>query len=645
MSDMQTQSVEFDVNLPKPKPTSVIAKIVLAIGGLALIGAIAAVVISRTATPTVDPTVKVLPPDTLLVMSINTQADKLPNFKVVADAWEGSKEANQIKSALQLGIMQTGFNWDDDIVPWLGERVTVGLVDLGNYSQPTVSDDMRGPTFFVVAQTRDRVKSDAFLVNVRKELESKIKPSDYMTTTIRDDVYRGIPIVYLTSESIWGGDKPVVNDVAAYATVNDVIVMTTSPANLKKAIDASLDGNNLSLNANYQTAMSALPGQNAFAMYIDFNRYMKAAMDMTQSLAPQMGDVFDNIYTDVYSGTNATPDPNIVKQQAELKRQREEAQRKQQEQMQKLQETLKAMGGMGVAMTYEPTGIRFDLAMQMDLAKLPEAQRKLYEASYQAAANKIYESIPALTMVMLNGNNPAGYFKPFFDPAQPDPFANFPGMGTESFRDKVAQLEQLAGVNFNTDLIDLFNGEFAFIVLPKVQTASDDPTAKTDLPFEVALMLDSSDAARASATLDKLVQAIAAQSKGDVAWQSLSGLPYSVVMLDSNKTPVLTYGVVDGRLVIGSTSETLLAIQNAKQAPITGDATFKTATGLLPGTRTQTGYLNLQPLWTWISSQAKGDSNVGAVLNYLGHFKWLSMGNAVPANNLIRSEVHIAVGK
>ncbi len=131
MEEPQTQSVEFNVDLPKPKPTSLIAKIILAIGGLALVGVVAAVILSRTATPTVDPTVKVMPADTMLLMSLNTQADQLPNFKAVGDAWQGSKEANQINSALQLAFMQTGFNWEADVQPWLGERVTFGLVDLG----------------------------------------------------------------------------------------------------------------------------------------------------------------------------------------------------------------------------------------------------------------------------------------------------------------------------------------------------------------------------------------------------------------------------------------------------------------------------------------------------------------------------------
>lgn len=622
MEESQTQSVEFDVKLPKPSLRSVIAKVLIGLGALALVGIVATVVISRTATPTVDPTVKALPADTMLMLSLNTQAAQLPDFKAVAEAWQGSKEANQIESALELAVMQTGFNWADDIQPWLGERVTLGLVDLGNYTQATTPDTVRGPTFYAVVQTRDRAKSDAFLANVRKEAERQIKPSSYLTITIHDEVYRGIPIVYLTSETTGSGGKPTLSDMGGYAAVNDVIVLTTSADNLKKAIDAAMDGGNLAASANYQATMSTLPGQNAFAMYLDFDRYVQTIMDMTLGISTQMGQAPGQL--------GGTPAPDIAKQQAQL---------------QQLKETLQAMGGAGLAMTYEPTGIRFDTTAQMDLARLPEAMRKLYETSYQAASNKIYESIPALAMVMLNANNPAPFLKPFFDPAQPDPFANVPGLENESFRDQIAQFEKLTGVNLNADLIDLFNGEFAFIVLPKVQTVSDGPTTGFNLPFEVAFMFDSSDAARVSAALDKIAQAIAAQSKGSVKWQSLSGLPYSVILLDGSETPVLTYGVVDGRLVIGSTSETLLAIQNAKQAPITGDATFQTATGLLPGSRVGTGYLNLQPLWTWIESQADGDANIGAILNYLGHFKWVSLGSSGPSNNLVREEIHIAVGK
>ena len=111
--------------------------------------------------------------------------------------------------------------------------------------------------------------------------------------------------------------------------------------------------------------------------------------------------------------------------------------------------------------------------------------------------------------------------------------------------------------------------------------------------------------------------------------------------------PVLTYGVVDGRFVMGTDSNTLLGIDNAEQASLANDATFKQATGLLPGNRLNTAYLNFQPLWNLIDAQAKNgnDTSTGAVLNYLSHFKWMSSGAEAPANGLSRGSLHVGVGQ
>jgi hypothetical protein len=147
-------------------------------------------------------------------------------------------------------------------------------------------------------------------------------------------------------------------------------------------------------------------------------------------------------------------------------------------------------------------------------------------------------------------------------------------------------------------------------------------------------------------SFEKVVQSLSAMSgKGDVKTQSLSGLPYSVIMVDDK--PVLAYGVVDGRFVIGTDSNTLLGIDNADQASLANDATFKQATGLLPADRLNTAYLNFQPVWNLIGARANGDSGTGAksVLDYLGHFKWLASGAEAPANGLMRGSLHVGVGK
>jgi hypothetical protein len=52
-------------------------------------------------------------------------------------------------------------------------------------------------------------------------------------------------------------------------------------------------------------------------------------------------------------------------------------------------------------------------------------------------------------------------------------------------------------------------------------------------------------------------------------------------------------------------------------------------------------------LWNLVQAQAKGDdaSSIGAVLNYLGHFKWVSAGAEAPTNGLSRGSLHIGVAK
>jgi hypothetical protein len=104
---------------------------------------------------------------------------------------------------------------------------------------------------------------------------------------------------------------------------------------------------------------------------------------------------------------------------------------------------------------------------------------------------------------------------------------------------------------------------------------------------------------------------------------------------------VLAYGVIDGRLVIGTGPETLAAIDDAAQAPLTDDANYKSATALLPGTRTNTGYFTFAPLLEMVANEMGTQSCVPC--NYLEPFKWLSYADEAPANGIQRGTVHIGI--
>jgi hypothetical protein len=615
MNDLP-ETTQYDVNLPKPRPHKVLIGVLVAVLVLGVIGVAAAAIANRTAQSQGDATAVVMPPNTMLYFSLNTQANQLPNFNAVAEAWKDSKEAKMVASGLELAFSQTGLSWADDIQPWLGERVAVGIVDLGGMDQTQGSDaKYRAPSFAIAVQTKDRTKSDAVLGTLLKQMSKSTGGS------IETETYRDIPITYLKSANA------AMPETGAVATINDVIVLTMNSDQMKAAINAALDGQNLATSANYKTVMSALPDQNAGAFYMDYNRYMDVVMQMTQS----MQSSFDNITS------------NLDPKQAEvLKQQRA----RQEAQMAQLRDMMKAMGGMGATMSYEPTGIRFDTAMQYDPAQMSAEQRQLYESALTPTSGKIFASLPASAIMAVDFNLKGGFLNKVMNPdvlaAQ---FASL-GVSKEEITAKLDEFQKLLGVNLQTDVIDLMNGDAGFALMTRDQQKSD--AMSYSLPFEVAVLLDSSDAGKLTSSFDKVMQGLSALSPtGGVKTQSLSGLPYSAIMIDDK--PVLTYGVVDGRFVIGTDSNTLLGIDNADQASLANDATFKQATGLLPGNRLNTAYLNFQPLWDLIGAQVQGTTDTGtgagAVLNYLNHFKWVSSGAEAPANGLSHGSLHIGVGQ
>ena len=598
----ETESVEFEV---KPKLANGrgrrITQAVVGIGALAIISLLAAMLARGAATPSVDPTTRVMPAGTVLYVSMTTHPERQPNYAVVADAWSGSREAKQIESGLQLALATAGFNWDEDIRPWLGDRVALGLADFGGADEPAGGDALRYRMPFVVvaAQTLDRQKSDAFLAAYRKQQADRRGTS----ATFKDDTYRGVPFVYVENDSQYSPYGE------AYATIDDVVVLTTGPDNLKKVIDAALDGANLAASENFQKTMAALPGATVGAAYADYGRYMESISAMMEGVGLAGG------------------------QEADLLR----------KQMDQAREMMQALGGAGVAMGYEPGGIRFDVAMQFDPAGLPEDMRAVYNLDIPTPSRLIFDAIPASAIVAYGGANLTAGWKALLD--NPDwlnlSFGRMLGPDGD-VAGWIAAFEERSGVDLAADLFDLLNGEMAFVVLPK--SVLGDSVQLLSLPFDLALMLDASDPARVESSVTRLLQALEPPESSFMQVQPLSGLPYTTLVAQDLGV-ILTYGVVDGRFVVGSTSSTLLAIDNAGQAPLSADATFKLATAALPANRLQTGYVQLTPLWDWFERLSQSSGQDCGPCNYLRPFKWMTLASEPPdaASGLMRGEFHLAI--
>jgi len=391
---------------------------------------------------------------------------------------------------------------------------------------------------------------------------------------------------------------------------------------LKKVIDAALDGTNLAASEDFQTTLGALPNPNVGAAYMDFAKYSEALATMQAGM---------------YSSFDYLDDSELAKQMRE----------QQQKQLEQMQQMMQAFGGMGAAMTYEPGGIRFDAAMQIHFDRVPEAWRDLYNFDLPAPSNRIFDAIPSSAVVAMNTSNPAASWKALLNNPSWLALAFGGFYGGKDVSGQIAQFEQTVGIDLEADLLDLLNGELAFVVLPK----PDQPTLDTDgpysyprLPFEIAVLFDSSDPARASGSLDKLMNALVSLG-GHASLQPLDSLP-ATALLDEDGGVMLTYGVVDGRLVIGSNPDTLRAIDAADQSPLSADGAFKLAVSALPANRLSTGYARLEPLWNWLGSSFAGAlKQECGPCNYLRPIKWLSFSGETPdkASGIIRSTMHVAL--
>ncbi len=626
MQDLQpiNESAEFEIKPELPRaPGKRFGRIALGIAALLVAGVAVVAIVNRAAAPQGDPLARVMPSNAIVYFSIATHPDQQPNFDVIAGAWRGSAEAEQIESALRSGLTASGFDWETDILPWLGDRVALGVVDLGGVDPDSDASSLpyRPPFFVAAVQTRDRAKSDAFLADYRAQRENSL----YGNSAIVEDVYRDIPIIYVTNDSEYEPDGE------AYATLDDAIVLTVGPDNLKKVIDVALDGPNLAAGDSFNATTSALPAPNVGVFYMDYAGYFEAITAMMS----QTSAVFANITADMTGDADAA-------------QRLEEQQRRQQEQLEQLQQIMQAFGGAGAAMTYEPGGVRFDVAMQFDPNRLPEAWREVYESALTAPPNRIFDAIPALAIAAMNMNSPAPSWKALLN----DPgwlalmSGGFPG--SEDVSGKIAEFEQTAGVDLEADLLDLLDGELAFVVLsqadPPAPETGDSYSPLGRVPFEIAVMFDSSDAARASSSLDKLMNALVALGGDRFSFlRPVDGFPATELVHEFGVA--LAYGVVDGRLVIASNPDTLRAIDAADQAPLSADEAFKDVTGGLPANRLATGYVRLAPVWDWFGSLFSPSGQECGPCDYLRPIKWLALSSDTldEASGLMRSTMRIGL--
>ncbi len=155
--------------------------------------------------------------------------------KLLSRFGQGGDVTGKLRAVIDEGLRSEDKNasYDQDIAPWLGQRIGVGVTDVA-------SDDTG---YIIAAVVKDAGKAEAFL----KSQTKGAKAGSYKDTDYVND-----------------GDT-------TFGLVGDFLVAAGSPAELKQAVDAQ-HGVSLGDSDRFKTAIDKLPQERLGAAYVDLKR-------------------------------------------------------------------------------------------------------------------------------------------------------------------------------------------------------------------------------------------------------------------------------------------------------------------------------------------------------------------------------------
>lgn len=196
---------------------------------------------------------------TLLQLPQLRNADNALDSGAMVAALPGVSDAAEV---LQQNL-PADFDLDlrQDVLPWIGREVSLAVVPR-EYSSPSL---------IMTAVTRNRDASNAFLEELRSEMEEQGVEFD-------ENTYRGIQVTEITSYS----GSPL-----AYATVNGMVVVASDGETLRASIDAAEEGHASTLygRKDFRKVLKDLPANRMGYIYLDWSSLMGPTLDELEEAA------------------------------------------------------------------------------------------------------------------------------------------------------------------------------------------------------------------------------------------------------------------------------------------------------------------------------------------------------------------------
>lgn len=202
-----------------------------------------------------------MPADTAIYLSLDPHLEDVAGYQYLAGIYgdiEGVTDA--VDEGLAQMESELGVSYQEDIKPWLGPEVALGVTGMAE-----AADQGGEPTVTLVAVTKDKKASDAFLEKMRAGLEAQGETVSERTVE---------KTTYYVREAGGDQDTPVV-----FGAVKKAVVLTSDENAMVGLINrASGQGEALADQETYQKLLQALPAGTAAYLFMDAQEVSRASM-------------------------------------------------------------------------------------------------------------------------------------------------------------------------------------------------------------------------------------------------------------------------------------------------------------------------------------------------------------------------------
>jgi hypothetical protein len=572
---------------PERQPNRKLLYILLG-GGVAVVAllgiTIAAVVFFLSGRSNAIP--QFLSADTQLYAALNPNLSDVPNLQRLQESFPELLDQQSDESPVQSIEELMGIDFEADVTPWIGTEIAFAATDfdLSQLNTNASSEEMAE-----LAQSGD------LLIVLASRDDVKAQAFLDKQRAARQEDGASFAEVKAGNVTIYEQEDSDGNPITAFTYYNKHVFFANSAEALQAVVERDT-GSDQTLQANprYQAVLKGLPEGRLGHVFIDGLAFGAFAEMGFEQAAEQL-----------------TPE-----QAARLEEQAA---------------NIEALRGLGLSFVAVGEGLQFDSAISFDLAKLTEqAKAQLEEARTPVDAKRV-DTISNEAISLFTFKIPASFKEQILQTINDLPDG----------QEQREQFESQFNLDLEKDFLDWFVGDASLVILP------GDKIGDVELPATGYFAIRPADRAAAEAGMKKIFGVLEEAGAGNITIEEneLGGASWQAVVEPNTNDLIGGYGFVGDDLVLAFGTRAMELAGGGSSAPVSGEATYKQATGSLANPNGGYFYIDVQKVIGAIDAANLGETIDADVRSRLEPIKAISAAGepGVNADGLAKARLMVVV--